>query len=104
MSVNVVIFFGGKWEFINGAIEYVPFDCFRRVCVLDTSFRFGTFIDLLCERCTLKKISRVSYKMSTFTDPIDILDDNDLSFFFNVVQNNPFEMFKLYVIEEQGVD
>ncbi|KAL8189225.1 hypothetical protein R6Q57_028791 [Mikania cordata] len=30
MSVNVVIFFGGKWEFINGAIEYVPFDCFRQ--------------------------------------------------------------------------
>ncbi|KAM0007425.1 putative transposase, MuDR, plant [Helianthus debilis subsp. tardiflorus] len=53
--------------------------------------------------CDIQNITRISYRMSSFTDPIDIMNVNDV-FFFNLAESKPFELFQLYVIQEPGVE
>ncbi|KAJ0935599.1 putative transposase, MuDR, plant [Helianthus annuus] len=53
--------------------------------------------------CDTPNITRLSYRMSTFTDPIDIINDREVRFFFDLAMPNPFELYKLYVIQESDV-
>jgi hypothetical protein len=105
MSCNVIICSGGRWQFVNGVEEYVPLTkkCLRRGFSLPTNISYEELIKLLSDRCGFKNYIRLSYKMSTYTHSIDILDDNDILYFINVILNDPSQMFTLYVTEEAGV-
>ncbi|XP_021998068.1 uncharacterized protein LOC110895088 [Helianthus annuus] len=106
MGVKCVIYIGGKWEVVNGNMEYVAgHDCIiRRGLEVETTFSYITFLSYIRKMCDIQNITRISYRMSSFTDPIDIMNDNDVVFFFNLANSKPFELFQLYVIQEPGVE
>ncbi|XP_022033039.1 uncharacterized protein LOC110934159 [Helianthus annuus] len=104
MKVKFVVYTGGKWDLINGNIEYVTgVDSRRRGLEIETDHSYNSFLNYVSKMCDTPNITRLSYRMSTFTDPIDIINDRDVRFFFDQAMQNPFELYKLYVIQESDV-
>ena len=104
MRVKFVVYTGGKWDVINGNIEYVTgVDSRRRGLEIETDHSYNSFLNYVSKMCDTPNITRLSYRMSTFTDPIDIINDRDVRFFFDLAMQNPFELYKLYVIQESDV-
>ncbi|XP_022008387.1 uncharacterized protein LOC110907763 [Helianthus annuus] len=102
MAMKFVVYCGGKWEVVDGRLEYVvQADSVRRGFETSTTVSYSTFLKNLSESTGLQNITRVSYKISNFNDPIDIVDDSDLTFLSKIGETNPLELFKLYVVEDQ---
>ncbi|XP_022032921.1 uncharacterized protein LOC110934032 [Helianthus annuus] len=105
MAVRFVVYTGGKWEFVDGRREYVM-QADSLIRGFETNFAkisYDNFFKNVCDFCGFRNITRLSYKMSDYSEPIDIIDDSDLLFFFKLWENNPTELFKLYVVQEVGV-
>ena len=82
MRVRFVVYTGGKWDLINGNIEYVTgVDSRRRGLEIETDHSYNSFLNYVSKMCDTPNITRLSYRMSTFTDPIDIINDRDVRFF-----------------------
>ncbi|XP_035838230.1 uncharacterized protein LOC118485846 [Helianthus annuus] len=82
MRVKFVVYTGGKWDVINGNIEYVTHgDSRRRGLEIETDHSYNSFLNYVSKMCDTPNIMRLSYRMSTFTDLIDIINDRDVRFF-----------------------
>lgn len=102
--VSFIIYSGGRWEVVNGRMEYVvDSSCKRRGFEIDANIPYLSFLNVVSDVCEIPNITRLSYKMSAFDDAIDIFNDRDVSFLFKVALQNPYEVLKLYVVDEPGV-
>ncbi|KAJ0679810.1 hypothetical protein HanOQP8_Chr12g0463791 [Helianthus annuus] len=104
MKIRLVVYNGGKWEIVNGKLEYVAdADSSRRGLEIEPNLSYTALLSKVSNICSSTNITKLSYRLSSFSDPIDIINDEDLAFFYNFSMENIFEIYKLYVIEGFGV-
>ncbi|XP_035836094.1 uncharacterized protein LOC110888959 [Helianthus annuus] len=104
MKIRLVVYTGGKWEIVNGKLEYVAdADSSRRGLEIEPNLSYTALLSKLSNICSSTNITKLSYRLSSFSDPIDIINDEDLAIFYNFAMENIFEIYKLYVIEGFGV-
>ncbi|XP_021974580.1 uncharacterized protein LOC110869648 [Helianthus annuus] len=104
MKIHLVVYTGGKWEIVNEKLEYVAdADSSRRGLEIEPNLSYTALLSKLSNICSSTNITKLSYRLSSFSDPIDIINDEDLAIFYNFAMENIFEIYKLYVIEGFGV-
>ncbi|XP_022032450.1 uncharacterized protein LOC110933539 [Helianthus annuus] len=100
MKIRLVVYNGGKWEIVNGKLEYVAdADSSRRGLEIEPNLSYTALLSKVSTMCSCTNNTKLSYRLSSFSDPIDIINDEDLAMFYNFAMENIFEIYKLYVVE-----
>ncbi|XP_021985536.1 uncharacterized protein LOC110881641 [Helianthus annuus] len=100
MKIRMVVYSGGKWEIVNGKLEYVAdADSSRRGLEIEPNLSYTALLSKVSNMFSSTNITKLSYRLSSFSDPIDIINDEDLAMFYNFAMENIFEIYKLYVVE-----
>lgn len=88
---NIMVFFVAYiGEEIDGC-------CIKRGFEIQPNVSYTSFLGYISRLFNIPCITRLSYKMSVFQDPVDIFDDHDLCFLFKLNEMNPNEVIKLYI-------
>ncbi|XP_021991602.1 uncharacterized protein LOC110888379 [Helianthus annuus] len=80
MKIRLVVYNGGKWEIVNGKLEYVA-DAYssRRGLEIEPNLSYTALLSKVSNMCSSTNITKLSYRLSSFSDPIDIIKDEDLA-------------------------